>query len=100
MTKQFSKRSFNTPPYKRPSANHLIEVGSTVPVDMMTGRMDYGPDQMTPGTESLDLKRAAAGLALLAVAACFQGGPGVVAPRISESPAVIQAPDFMPRPKR
>lgn len=67
---------------------------------MMTGRVDQWPDQLTAASESSVLRRGAAGLAIMAVAACLHGGPGVAAPRYSESSAVIAAPDVMPRHKR
>lgn len=82
----------------RPGCNNpSIE---TVQVDMMTGRIDQYPDQMTSSGDSWGLTKVAQMLALAAMATCLQGGPGVVAPRPGESSAVFAAPDVMPRNKR
>lgn len=100
MRKEFPRPSYSYQRNNNRNFNRQIVDTSTVPVDMMTGRVDQWPDQMTAGTDSISFKRTAASLALIAVSACLHAGPGVVAPRITESSAVFAAPDVMPRQKR
>lgn len=58
----------------------------------MLGRLEGRDDRPTALADKVPLRIAAGVFAGAAAMLCLQGGPGVVAPRIGEAPAVFRMP--------
>lgn len=77
--------------YQRSGGARRIEVIRPVLMDLMTGKPEQPSDWPTPDARRPAAKRTAEVLAVAAMA-CGALGLNIAAPRLGDSPAVMQAP--------